>query len=61
MDLATAPDAEAKTDTSDCDSDNDTHVAQGEDGYVKSGRDDVASEKDTDSSLVCDEPAGTPK
>ena len=61
MDLAPAPDAEAKTNTSDCDSDNNTHVAQGEDGYVKSGRDDVAGEEDTDSSLVCDEPAGTPK
>ena len=60
MDLAIAPDAEAKTNTSDCDSDNDTHVAQGEDGYVKSDRDDVASEEDTDSSLVY-EPAGTPK
>ena len=60
MDLATAPNAEAKTDTSDCDSDNE-RMRMGEDGYVKSDRDDVAGEEDTDSSSVCDEPAGTPK
>ena len=42
MDLAAAPDAEAKTDTSDCD---DTHVTQGENnGYFKSS-DDVSSKE----------------
>ena len=59
MNLTAAPDAEAKTDTSDCGA-NDTHVAQGENnGYFKSSNDDVSSKEDNDSILAC-EPS-TPK